>query len=150
METTKTEKKYAVKIPSYTKGYKLMGHLFQIYNITEMLRFSTGYLQSIKSDSYIDYENKGKEVLKSESFRCIITENPDVDDILIHPWTGASSVSVFDSLDKALVFKALINQKAKTRVFQELEELKKAVETQTKKIDIYNKDIIDKYPEYFL
>ena len=104
----------------------------------------------IKCDSYVDYEKKQKVVPKLEQFIGNILKNPDPKNIFTEVWSGSSSVVYFDSLNDAIVYKALANQKAKTTVFEKLDKMRQGIEKQVKKIDISNTNIIEKYPEYFL
>ncbi len=141
---------YAVKVPSYTKGYKLNGHLFQVYHIVEEEFYPNGSIYNITSDHYIDYEKKQKIVTHNEAFRVSQPKNPNIDKLRIGSWVGVSPVVYFDNLQDALAFKALANIKAKQAIFDKLDNIKKSVNKQTEKIDIANKEIIEKYPEYFL
>lgn len=142
---------YAIKLPSYTKMYKLNGHLFQIYNVTEVGMYPDGvHTRSIKVDSYIDYEKKQKVIEKNETFSGNIFKNPSPKKITTDVWNGSSTVVYFDSLDDAVVYKALANQQAKVTVFEKLDKMKEAVTKQVKRINITNADIIEQYPEFFL
>lgn len=131
--------------------FKLNGHLFQIYNVTDVKMYPNGIdTQRINCDSYVDYERNQKIVEKYKSFSGWIYKNPDPKKISINAWRGTSSVVYFDSLDNAVVYKALANQQAKIKVFEMLDKMKTSVEKQVKKINIANVDIINKYPEFFL
>ena len=143
---------YAIKIPSYTKNFKLHGHLFQVYNVISIQEYpnSGNMLMKIDTDSYIDFEKKGKLVKKSEIFNLKIKNNPSLDKIFIETWSGSSPIAYFDNLEDAIIYKAKANEKVKQILFDKLEEIKSSIEKQSKKINITNKDIIEKYPEYFL
>ena len=151
MKIIPAEPMYAIKIPSYTKNYKLNGHLFQIYTVTEIIMHSNGVnTHIIKTDGFVDYNKKQKRIDNQETFTRNIIKNPDINKIDIRPWSGSSPMAYFDKLDDALVYKALANSAAKAVLVDNIEKIKKQVEKQTKKINIANSDIIDKYPEYFL
>lgn len=142
---------YLVKTPSYTKNYKMYGHLFQIYNVIDTKTYPVGnIIRGVLVDSYVDYEKKEKLYKKEETFRGHIKRNPSIDHIKIGSWDGSSPVAVFDKLEDALVYKALANQKAKVQIAEKLDALKLSIEKQFKKINISNQGIINEYPEYFL
>lgn len=146
--------KYAIKMPSYTKNYKLNGHLFQVYKILEATEYPNpqpkDMLISFKTSGYTDYERKEKYIEKFETFLGVIDTAPNLEKIRIHPWSGSSPMVVFNNLEDALVYKALANEEAKKLIFKNLEKIKLAVDKQTKKISIGSDKIRDKYPEYFL
>jgi len=141
---------YAVKIPSYTKNYKLNGHLFQVYNITKETLYQNNSPQSIISESYIDFDKNGKVKAEYNVFYGRIFKNPKITEIEIGPWNGVSPMAYFDSFEDAIVFKAKANERVKQILFENLEKIKQSIEKQTKKISINNKEIINKYPEHFL